>query len=167
MPPEITYHANRCWEKQTPQSISSNWSTGLTRFPSLLLSFVLHSFCFSYYKKRKHLFFQNNTVSFGWGLNLFIIPQSLGRISQVYSSIFAIFSCLLIIQTDNTPPTQSRQQKHFFAQNTPSFVVRLGSNHINNITITITCHCVWLFSCSDFSQLYSSIIAIVSFQICN
>ena len=141
MPPEITYHANRCWEKQTPQSISSNWSTGLTRFPSLLLSFVLHSFCFSYYKKRKHLFFQNNTVSFGWGLNLFIIPQSLGRISQVYSSIFAIFSCLLMIQTANTPRTQSRQQKHFFAQNTPKFCcetwLQLHQQHHHHLSLCI------------------------------
>ena len=140
MPPEITYHANRCWEKQTPQSISSNWSTGLTRFPSLLLSFVLHSFCFSYYKKRKHLFFQNNTVSFveDW-IYLLSLSLLVGSHRCILQFLLFFHVCWLYKQITlllHNPGSRSTSLPKIL----PSFAVRLGSNYINNITIT--CHCV-------------------------
>ena len=123
------------------KAISFNWSTGLTRFPSLLLSFVLHSLCLSYYKKRKHLFSQNSTVSIVEDCVCLLFLSLLFRSHRCILQFLLFFHvCWLYKQLTlllHNPGSRSTSSPKIL----PSFVVSLGSNYIN---ITITCHFVWL-----------------------
>ena len=153
MPPEITYHANRCWEKQTPQSIFFQliyWSNAVSFFTSILCSAFLlllllqeaettyfASLLFRSYRCILQFLLFFNVC--WWYKQLTLLVHNPGSRSTSLPKILQVLLWDLAPITSTTSPS----------------------------LVTVFSYYYWLFSCSDFSQLYSSIIVMVLFQICN